>query len=134
MIDSVLEAELLDNPVQNETTKGKRQNYMAIPSSSKRFNRLVETDIYYTRGKVGEGIDCYKTETTSIFCGKRPDLDAIVRETREEAIQLGVKHVHVVCCGPTSLLAATREACRRYNSLCCGKGVQLDLHEEIFEF
>lgn len=100
--------------------------------NGKDLGNLVQTDIFLTKGS--------KNSPTTLEDGRRvyfgrPNLEAIIEDVQENARRLGVTHVAVFGCGPIKLLDQLKNACRVHSgSLIESKGVQFDVHEEIFDF
>lgn len=60
----------------------------------------------------------------------RPNIEAYVREICEFGKRNGEGKVGVMCCGPEDLMKNVREECRKR----MGGGVEMVMHEEVFEF
>ena len=64
-------------------------------------------------------------------------MKAIIEDMEANAKKLGVTHVAVFSCGPKALIHQLKELCRSHSSSLAEfnkKGVQFDVHEEIFDF
>ena len=66
---------------------------------------------------------------------RRPALDTIFSEMKQEAIDCGDFNIAVFGCGPSHLMDSLRENCRQHSQSIAGcGGVYFDLHMEHFEF
>ena len=94
-------------------------------------NGALQTDIFITKSR---NVDCELAGLEGIH-GGRPDLLAILSELEKEALDNGVVHVAVVCCGPAALVEDLKLLCRKHSkyALQCG-GVCFDFHEDIFAY
>lgn len=86
----------------------------------------LQLDVYVT-GKTGSAT----VGDISTAMG-RPDIDQILKETKELAAKEGEGSVAVLVCGPTGMIDMCRDASRRMSDACCG-GVKFEFHEETFE-
>jgi len=134
LVDAMLAPELYDNKEEVEDTNA------SMPTEtdgllSNGSHRLMQTDIFHTQGAPSE--PKVLNATTTLYSGQRPDmkgiLDSVVRD-----VVIGSNHRHVVvpvvCCGPTALVNAAKQACRKYMSCCGGHQVEFEMHAEISEF
>ena len=106
----------------------------------------VQTDIYVSQ--MEQFLDSYDDEEVqkeaakakhkeedaklpyNIHRGHRPDVHALLEQIHAEAAKNGWGRVFVMVCGPMSLLEACEVACQRNET----DAVQLDFHQEIFEY
>jgi Predicted ferric reductase len=87
----------------------------------------LQFDVYVT-GKTGSTSTVGDISTVM----GRPDIDQILKETKELAAKEGEGSVAVLVCGPTGMIDMCRDASRRMSDACCG-GVKFEFHEETFE-
>lgn len=66
----------------------------------------------------------------TIHRGRRPDVHAILKHAYDEALQEGWGRIFVMGCGPVSLREELQVACQKNRT----KEVQIDFHEEIFDY
>lgn len=87
---------------------------------------LVETEIYHTRGRPqdGDGREISSSPRARIHSGRRPDLGAIFRCTKEDALlhHPNACRVLVFCCGPNALTDQVEDLCRSHSTPSCGRG------------
>jgi predicted ferric reductase len=69
------------------------------------------------------------TTPYTIHRGRRLDVHAIVKHAHDEALQKGWGRIFVMGCGPMSLREELQAACQKNQ-----KEVQIDFHEEIFDY
>jgi NADPH oxidase len=128
---------LVDNitPFREETEKHDTGLDQPEPTSPS----WIQTDLYLTTMKSLDEEESFNDGDVNeqlVTHKGRPNLDVILSQVKEEAMQNGISHIAVLGCGPRGLVEALQEACRaKSNSLmeCC-PGVYFDLHTEIFEF
>eukprot|EP00542_Grammatophora_oceanica_P012506 CAMPEP_0194044016 /NCGR_PEP_ID=MMETSP0009_2-20130614/15563_1 /TAXON_ID=210454 /ORGANISM="Grammatophora oceanica, Strain CCMP 410" /LENGTH=969 /DNA_ID=CAMNT_0038688429 /DNA_START=590 /DNA_END=3499 /DNA_ORIENTATION=+ len=92
--------------------------------SSQEFGAL-DLQVYLTaKNKTNPGI----SELPFVHTG-RPDIKALFRKMKEEAIAKGERRVAVCVCAPLRLVVIARKACAKYSD----RQVRFDFHEEVFE-
>jgi len=95
-------------------------------------NDILTSDIYVTKAFVEdlEGLD----RTLNVQQG-RPDLNAILKAAKAEAVKCGASRVAVIGCGPTRQIEDLKASCRKQSSLALEcDAVSFDIHDEIFDF
>ena len=90
---------------------------------------VVRSDVYVTRGKVGEA----DASPFNSFSG-RPDLSKIIAEVAAKAEEMGVTHVAVSLCGPVGMIDDVKRLCRSFGQFSCFGGVTFAVHDEVFEY
>ena len=110
-------------------------NFDDYPTKSTKRSEITKVDYYLTDGDYAPDDD--DSESLSIKSNVtlgRPDIMEIVEQMKKAALEMGESHVAVCVCGPSRMIDACREACRKATDQCSSNGVRFDLHEEIFEF
>jgi len=110
------------------------EDYFELPSEEDPHLKL-KVDVYKTKINSDDLEHNQEKSGSFNFHNGRPDLNLIFTQAKEEAIELNLSHIAVICCGPVEMTKEVREAARlhsRNDIACCG--VAFDLHEEIFEY
>ena len=107
-----------------------------VPSSNNKKNQAsgpekLSVDIFVTQKKTDltdDDTELGSTPPPHYYCihrdGRRPDMDAMVRQLAAQAGRIAV-----VACGPPSLVEATQVACRKHSG-----DVAFDFFAEVFEY
>eukprot|EP00980_Cylindrotheca_fusiformis_P022140 scaffold9036_cov68-Cylindrotheca_fusiformis.AAC.1 len=94
--------------------------------------KLVKADIFLT--KTSSNSPSSLEDGRKVHHG-RPDLNAIIKDMKDDAMRLGVTHVAVFACGPMKLLHQVKATCRAHSkALTESEGVSFRVHEEVFNF
>ena len=98
----------------------------------------AQVDVYCTRKQTSTDVEDGQPTSYNLHQG-RPDLDAILLEMKQVAIDRGVSKIAVIGCGPRAMMRKLQQGCLKHSDSLLGcssenNGVFFDLHTEKFEF